>query len=147
MHELYNLCFLILSIDYYNLFDDKLTATNYKEPISLSDNIITHGPRHGPLKLRAAEACAFPLKNPWAWALLEYAILVVWYTEDVLTSRPSSFLLRLPPLHVHPTFSFVACALSAALVVPENALWHYTSPFCQTMRLPYIKPLEMNSRG
>ena len=33
-----------LEVDYYNLFDDKLTATNYKEPISLSGNITTHGP-------------------------------------------------------------------------------------------------------
>ena len=61
-------------IDSYNLFDDKLTATNYKELISLSGNITTHGPGHG-LKLPAAGACAVPLKNPWAWALLEYAIL------------------------------------------------------------------------
>ena len=54
----------------------RTSSLNYKELISLSGTITTHGPGHG-LKLPAAGACAVPLKNPWAWVLLEYAILVV----------------------------------------------------------------------
>ena len=120
-------------IDYYNLFDDKLTATNYKEPISLSGNITTWPSLRARTKATSCRSLCCSAQEPldWAWALLEYAILVVWYTEDVLTGRPFSFLRRLPPLH--PTLSSVAYARSTALAVPEYTLWHNNSPFCQTV--------------